>query len=229
VPDTSAPRAADLVQRRLTPSRPDRLWVADFTYGATWSGTVYVAFVLDAYSRGILGWRATRSMKTALVFEDRKHSQGSCRDVLGAVGTGSCARSRPDDGVQASRVRRQALCRPGRGAGSDGPPLSVPQSAEMSSTSQQVIMPRLVRLRAVCLLVEVGEAGPSSIGADAVRGRLASAARAEGYEPVEILLVAATDPLPCDVWEFLDHAMRRRDVAAVFTWLEGRIEWSVLA
>jgi len=69
IPDPSAARAADLVQRRFTPERPDRLWVADFTYVATWSGTVYVAFVLDAYSRRILGWRAARSMKTALVLD----------------------------------------------------------------------------------------------------------------------------------------------------------------
>jgi len=69
VPDDAAGRPADLVQRQFTPQRPDRLWVADFTYVATWSGTVYVAFVLDAYSQRILGWRAARSMKTALVLD----------------------------------------------------------------------------------------------------------------------------------------------------------------
>jgi len=69
IPDPSAPRSPDLVQRRFTPDRPDRLWVADFTYVATWSGTVYVAFVLDGHSRRILGWRAARSMKTALVLD----------------------------------------------------------------------------------------------------------------------------------------------------------------
>ena len=54
IPDSRAARPADLVQRQFTPQRPDRLWVADFTYVATWSGTVYVAFVLDAYCRRIL-------------------------------------------------------------------------------------------------------------------------------------------------------------------------------
>ena len=49
--------------------RPDRLWVADFTYVPTWAGMVYVAFVIDAYSRRILGWRAATSMKTALVLD----------------------------------------------------------------------------------------------------------------------------------------------------------------
>ena len=69
IPDPAAARPADLVQRQFTPNRPDRLWVADFTYVPTWSGTVYVAFVLDAYSRRILGWRAARSMRTALVLD----------------------------------------------------------------------------------------------------------------------------------------------------------------
>jgi putative transposase len=67
--DPGAPRAADLVQRKFTPVRPDAVWVADFTYVATWSGTVYVAFVLDAHSRRILGWRAATSMRTALVLD----------------------------------------------------------------------------------------------------------------------------------------------------------------
>jgi putative transposase len=49
--------------------RPDRLWVADFTYVATWSGTVYVAFVFDVFSRWIVGWRATTRMSTELVLD----------------------------------------------------------------------------------------------------------------------------------------------------------------
>jgi putative transposase len=48
---------------------PDRLWVADFTYVPTWSGMVYVAFVIDAYSRRILGWRADTRMRAALVLD----------------------------------------------------------------------------------------------------------------------------------------------------------------
>lgn len=61
----AAARPADLVKRRFSPPAPDRLWVADFTYVPTWSGMVYVAFVIDAYSRRILGWRAATSMRTA--------------------------------------------------------------------------------------------------------------------------------------------------------------------
>jgi putative transposase len=57
------------VQRQFTADRPNRLWVADFTHVPTWSGMVYVAFVIDAYSRRIIGWRAATSMKTALVLD----------------------------------------------------------------------------------------------------------------------------------------------------------------
>jgi putative transposase len=69
VADPGAARPADLVQGRFSPARPDAVWVADFTYVATWSGTVYVAFVLDAHSRRILGWRASTSMRTELVLD----------------------------------------------------------------------------------------------------------------------------------------------------------------
>jgi putative transposase len=57
------------VQRRFSPPAPDVLWVADFTYVPAWSGMVYVAFVIDAYSRRILGWRAATSMRAGLVLD----------------------------------------------------------------------------------------------------------------------------------------------------------------
>jgi putative transposase len=69
VPAADAVRPADLVRRQFSPAAPDRLWVADFTYVPTWTGMVYVAFVIDAYSRRILGWRAATSMTTALVLD----------------------------------------------------------------------------------------------------------------------------------------------------------------
>ena len=62
-------RALDLVKRQFTASRPNQLWVADFTFVATWSGFVYVAFVVDVFSRSIVGWRVSRSMKTELVLD----------------------------------------------------------------------------------------------------------------------------------------------------------------
>jgi putative transposase len=69
VPDPAAARPADLVDRHFTAPAPDVLWVADFTYVATWAGMVYVAFVIDAYARRILGWRAATSMRTELVLD----------------------------------------------------------------------------------------------------------------------------------------------------------------
>jgi putative transposase len=67
--DQSAPRAPDLVQRRFRADHPNKLWVSDFTYVATWSGFVYTAFVTDVCSRRIVGWRTATSMTTALVMD----------------------------------------------------------------------------------------------------------------------------------------------------------------
>jgi putative transposase len=69
VPGEQAPRAADLVQRDFRANAPNRLWVCDFTYVATWAGVVYVAFVIDAFSRRIVGWKADTTMKTSLVLD----------------------------------------------------------------------------------------------------------------------------------------------------------------
>lgn len=73
-PDPAAPRPADLVQRRFAPSASNRLWVADMTYVSTWSGWVYVAFVIDAYARRIIGWRTATSMTTSLVLDAIEHA-----------------------------------------------------------------------------------------------------------------------------------------------------------
>ncbi|WP_343240599.1 MULTISPECIES: IS3 family transposase [unclassified Streptomyces] len=66
VPEPLAPRPPDLVDRDFTASRPDQLWVADMTYVRTWSGWAYVAFVLDVYSRMIVGWQVANHMRTEL-------------------------------------------------------------------------------------------------------------------------------------------------------------------
>jgi putative transposase len=69
IADPAATRAPDLVQRRFVASRPNQLWVSDFTYVASWSGTVYVAVVIDVFSRLIVGWRAVTTMRTELVLD----------------------------------------------------------------------------------------------------------------------------------------------------------------
>ena len=68
-PDTSLPCPDDKVNRLFKADRPNKLWVSDFTYVQTWSGTVYVAFVIDVFARRIVGWRASTSMKTQFVLD----------------------------------------------------------------------------------------------------------------------------------------------------------------
>jgi transposase InsO family protein len=68
-PDTSLPCPDDKVNRRFKADRPNKLWVSDFTYVPTWSGTVYVAFVIDVFARRIVGWRTSTSMKTQFVLD----------------------------------------------------------------------------------------------------------------------------------------------------------------
>jgi len=69
VSDDTLARPADLVKRESTATRPNQLWVADITFVATWSGFVYVAFVIDVFARYIVGWRVSRSLHTDLVLD----------------------------------------------------------------------------------------------------------------------------------------------------------------
>jgi transposase InsO family protein len=69
IADDAAQRPLDRVQRVFRASRPNELWVADFTYVATWAGFVYVAFVIDVFARRIIGWRVARSMRADLVLD----------------------------------------------------------------------------------------------------------------------------------------------------------------
>lgn len=69
IADAASARPADLVSRQFAPPAPNRLWVADLTYVSTWSGFAYVAFVIDAYARRILGWRVAATMATTMVLD----------------------------------------------------------------------------------------------------------------------------------------------------------------
>jgi len=68
-PAVVAARPADLVERRFSAPAPNRLWVADLTYIATWSGFVYAAFIIDAFSRRIVGWRVAATLRTELALD----------------------------------------------------------------------------------------------------------------------------------------------------------------
>jgi putative transposase len=80
--DPAAVRPPDLVNRQFTATRPNQLWVSDFTYVASWSGMVYVALVIDVFSRLIVGWRAAASMRTELVLDALEMAVWRRREVL---------------------------------------------------------------------------------------------------------------------------------------------------
>ncbi|MFJ1312206.1 IS3 family transposase [Ciceribacter sp. T2.26MG-112.2] len=69
VPDKSAPSPLDRVNRQFKAPAPNRLWVSDFTYVSTWQGFVYVAFVIDAFARRIVGWRVSRTAHATFVLD----------------------------------------------------------------------------------------------------------------------------------------------------------------
>ena len=84
VHDHAAPCPQDQVNRQFQATRPNALWLSDFTYVATWTGLVYVALVIDAFARRIVGWRVSRSMQAEFVLDaleqalhDRRPLQGS--------------------------------------------------------------------------------------------------------------------------------------------------------
>jgi len=85
IPDAATDRPADLVQRQFQADRPNQLWVADFTYVATWSGVVFVAFVIDVFARRIVGWRVASSMRTELVLDALEQALWSRTGTEGLV------------------------------------------------------------------------------------------------------------------------------------------------
>jgi transposase InsO family protein len=85
VVDEAAQRPMDLVRRDFSADRPNRLWVADLTFVATWAGFVYVAFILDAFSRKIVGWRVSNSLRSDLALdalEQALHARRDLRDLV---------------------------------------------------------------------------------------------------------------------------------------------------
>lgn len=85
VPDEQAARPADLVNRDFSAIRPNQLWVADLTYVATWSGFVYTSLIIDAYSRCIVGWRSSRSLRADLALDALEMAIWARRDLGGLV------------------------------------------------------------------------------------------------------------------------------------------------
>jgi transposase InsO family protein len=82
--DPTAARPPDLVNRDFTASGPNELWVSDFTYLRCWEGRVYFAFVIDVYSRMIVGWQFAEHMRADLVLDALRmalHLRGPGADV----------------------------------------------------------------------------------------------------------------------------------------------------
>ena len=87
IPSELSPRPADLVERVFAAPAPNRLWVADITYVSTWAGFVYTAFVIDAFSRAIVGWRVSSSLRAELALDALEMAIWSRRsaDLAGLV------------------------------------------------------------------------------------------------------------------------------------------------
>ena len=83
ISDKAAPCPLDRVNRQFQAPRPNVLWVSDFTYVATWSGFVYVAFVIDAYARRIVGWRVSRTAHASFVLDALEQALHARRPVQG--------------------------------------------------------------------------------------------------------------------------------------------------
>jgi transposase InsO family protein len=84
-PEQKAARPADLVERQFSANRPNELWVADITFVATWRGFVFVAFIIDVFSRRIVGWRVGNSLKTDLVLDALEQAVHARSDLDGLI------------------------------------------------------------------------------------------------------------------------------------------------
>ncbi|MBL9027447.1 MAG: IS3 family transposase [Myxococcales bacterium] len=116
VSDEAAPRPPDLVDRDFSAKRPNQLWVADITYVATWVGFAYVAFVVDVFSRRIVGWRVSRSLKSDLALDALEQALFARPGADGVV-------HHSDRGVQYTSIRyteRMAAAGVERSVGSVG-------------------------------------------------------------------------------------------------------------
>jgi putative transposase len=85
VRDRKAPCPLDHVNRRFEADHPNALWVSDFTYVSTWTGFAYVAFVIDAFARRIIGWRVSRTAQTGFVLDALEQALHERQPVAGGL------------------------------------------------------------------------------------------------------------------------------------------------
>jgi len=98
IPDDLAERPKDLVKRNFTADGPNQLWVADLTYVVTWRGFVYVAFVTDVFSRRIVGWRVSNSLRSDLALDALEQALHDRKDLENLI-------HHSDRGVQYLSIR----------------------------------------------------------------------------------------------------------------------------
>ncbi|MEH2549802.1 transposase InsO family protein [Bradyrhizobium sp. AZCC 2262] len=119
VSDKAAPCPRDHVNRQFKAPRPNVLWLSDFSYVATWTGFVYVAFVIDAYARRIVGWRASRTAHAGFVLDALEQALRDRRPVHRAGLVHHSDRGQP---IRLDQIHRA----PGRSLVASGLPRAVP-------------------------------------------------------------------------------------------------------
>ncbi len=98
-PDPAAARHPDLVGRKFAATAPNQLWVTDLTFVPTWSGVAYVCFIIDAFSRMIVGWRVASHMRTTMVLDALEMARWSRGNLLAGLTCHS------DSGLQFTSIR----------------------------------------------------------------------------------------------------------------------------
>src|SRR4051794_5289176 len=104
-PDPHAHRRPDLVQRQFAVEGPDRLWVADLSYLGCWEGVLFFAFVIDAFSRRVVGWQLASHMRTTLVLDALRMALAS---AAGAPTSRSCTTAIAARNTPASTTPRRS-------------------------------------------------------------------------------------------------------------------------
>jgi putative transposase len=126
ISNAAAPCPLDRVNRQFKAPRPNALWVSDFTYVVTWAGFVYVAFVIDAFARRIVGWRVSRTAHAGFVLDALEQAwskpctsvdpSGAAASSTTVIAVCSTSRSNIPSGLYTERLVYRAACRGGHRA-----------------------------------------------------------------------------------------------------------------
>ena len=108
ITDDTVDRPSDLVDRQFAASGPNRLWVADITYVSTWQGFCYVAFVIDVFSRMIVGWRVSTSLRADLALDALEQAIWERKDLTELVHHSDSGRAIPVDPLLGAPGRRRS-------------------------------------------------------------------------------------------------------------------------